>query len=763
MSTRSYHIPQGDPCNKCGLPALNHRADHKCDGEPCIKCGLPSSKHRIREREDTRVEHESIGDPCDKCGLPESKHRVRIRTRIEHKPDGDPCKKCGEPENKHRFRSYDDRIGYIGIDGEGQGRRDHRYVLLAASNEKGDRTWAVESERLSTEECLDLILTLPSKRNKIFAFSFNYDLTKILTDLDNKSLFLLFRPELRPRKGPDAKKGPMPVKWKNYRLNLQGTKFTVRKGRKRVIIWDLFKFFQAKFVNALKDWKVGNKELWDRMSLMKDKRNEFDKESMDAIKAYCLEECKCIAELARKLVESHETAGLKLKSFYGAGSSGAAMLTAMNIKEQITDPPPEMKIAVAAAFSGGRFENSIIGQTEGICYNRDISSAYPYHITFLPCLLHGKWRLTKNRYEMDSARAAVIHYGLGNSSIQTWGPFPFRTNDGSISYPIESGGGWVWKEEYLSGERIFPHIEFREAWIYECDCDCQPFKDIPRYYILRLQLGKEGPGIVIKLGCNSCYGKLAQSIGNAIFNSWIWAGMITSGCRAQVLDMLGLHKDWSNLLAVATDGLYSREKIIAPIPKDTGTGNVWVFDEKLKREALKPVLGGWEEKIYKKGMFFARPGIYFPLNPTQDDIKDVRGRGVGKGVILENWDKIIDIWEKEKLDGIVSIQKISRFCGAKTCISVSGGGKIFKRANHVDPTKPRYGQWIQRKIEMSFHPMPKREKVNPDGLTLELRRFPRDLESVPYDRAMISRETADLRACALEASEQPDGDMAEYD
>lgn len=710
MSERSYHIPQGDPCTICNKFAIRHRVDHAPDGYPCKKCGLPLKNHRL------------------------------------------PRKR----KSNYKYKPYQDQIRYIGIDGEGQGKKFHRYTMLAASDEKGEKVWTVEARNLGTEECLDMILSLPAYRNKIFSFAFNYDLTKMLTDVDNESLYYLFRPELRQRKGPDAAKGPFPVKWKHYYLNLQGTKFTVQRGRKKIVIWDLFKFFQGKFVNALKDWKVGYKELWDRMEHMKNKRSDFDKESAEDIKKYCLEECACIGQLARKLIESHESVGLKLKSFYGAGSSGAAMLGAMGIKEKLKAAPDEMKDAIAAAFSGGRFENSIIGIVEGDVYNNDISSAYPYHITFLPCLLHGSWERTVKREDIEGARAALIRYGLGPSNIESWGPFPFRTKDGSISFPISSGGGWVWKDEYIAGEKIFPNVFFREAWIYKCDCDCQPFSKVPEYYRLRIEIGKEGPGLVIKLGLNSEYGKLAQSVGNAIFNSWIWAGMITSGCRAQVLEMLGLHKDWSNLLAVATDGLYTRERIISPIPKDTGTWEIKTNAGDIK----KVPLGGWETKKYDKGMFFARPGIYFPLNPTKDEIKDVRGRGVGKGVILEHWKHIIETWNKNGVNGSVEVANVSRFCGAKT--SISRDSKGFNRANTRDGIKPAYGQWVNRKIEMSFDPMPKRECLNKDGLTLKLRKFPKTLESVPYDRAMISKEAIELRMATEEMLEQPDGDFTDW-
>lgn len=715
MSKKSYHAPQGDPCAKCGKPANRHRVDHAF---------TPDTSSAENQSESV----------CT-CGLPLRCHRVR--------------------ENRSQ------PVQYIGIDGEGQGRKEHRYVLLAASTESGDGTWIAKPHegmnRLTTVQCLDLVLSLPTKRTKIFAFSFNYDLTKMLMDCDDETLYKLFRPELRPSPKEEGEKkskssGPRAVRWKGYYLNLQGTKFTVRKNGKKVIIWDLFKFFQSKFVSALKDWKVGNPELWARMSKMKDKRSEFDKENPDDVLAYCLEETRCIAELARRLVEAHVSADLKLRSFYGAGSSGAAMLTALGIKEKVRKPIPEMKEAVAAAFFGGRFENSVIGQIDGKVYNRDISSAYPYHTTFLPCLEHGMWTRTNRREGLEDKRAALIRYSLGSSRITSWGPFPFRTEDGSISFPISSGGGWVWLSEYLAGERIFPNVRFHEAWVYDSDCDCKPFAKVPEYYVLRLRIGKEGPGIVIKLGINSIYGKLAQSVGNALFNCWIWAGMVTAGCRAQVLDMLGLHRDWRNLLAIATDGIFTRERIVAPTPLETGSGI-------LIGGKSKP-LGGWEEKVYDRGMFFARPGIYFPLNPSLEDMGDIKGRGVGKGVVLENWTRIVDAWNQGGIEGIASIANVSRFCGAKTSISHSSKG--YRRANARDGVKPSYGQWIGRKVEMSFRPFPKRDAMNADG-TLSLRRFPSDITSVPYKRAMLSPEALEIKQATEELLEQPDVDLTDYE
>lgn len=430
------HIPHNWPCEICGKGPAVHRVGHHADGDPC----------EYRDKEGWL------------CGLRPYQHKVS------------PTSYSRRPQKQETI--------YYGIDGEGIGRNDHRYIMLAASSQYGTESLFIEADptnpnaRITTVQFLEFILKLHSKNIKVFSYAFNYDLTKGLADLDNESLFKLFRPDLRQRKGKWAHLGPFPVEWKQYELNLQGTKFTVKKDKQRVVVWDLFKFFQTKFVGALRSWAVGGEELLKRMSAKKDQRSEFDRlyktlQGRQEIKEYCLEECMCMGQLAAKLVKAHDDAELTLKSYYGAGSSSTAMLERMGVKDQITPINPLMKHAVAAGFIGGRFENSVTGSIKTKLYNKDISSAYPYHTTFLPCLVHGTWKLTKNRNDIEKAHAALVHYKLGEPSPRdyagNWGPFPFREPDGTVTFPIRSGGGWVWKAEYLSGERVFGHVQFVEA------------------------------------------------------------------------------------------------------------------------------------------------------------------------------------------------------------------------------------------------------------------------------------------------------------
>lgn len=732
------------------------------------------------------IDHVPHGHPCEICGESAYRHRS------EHKPVGDPCTVCGLPASRHRVRSRKQPskqdFVYLGIDGEGQGRKFHKYVLLAAATEAGKSWWVENFDGLTSIQCLDFILALPQHNTKLFAYSFNYDLTMMLRDLPDDVLFMLFRPELRQRQGAEAIKGPRPVRWNGYKLNLQGTKFTVAKNGRYKVIWDIWKFYQSKFVAALKDWKVGDAALLERMTAMKDQRGEFDKLDPQQVREYCIEECVCMAQLARKLTDAHKAAGLELRSFYGAGSTAAAMLKKMGIREKIKPAPKDMSRAVASAFFGGRFENSVIGEVHGTIYNYDISSAYPYHLCFLPCLLHGTWELTTNRNLIESShvKAALVHYAMppqvNNLYLRTpvgareanprisdyWAPFPFRTTEGCICFPTSSGGGWVWRDEFIAGEAMFPNVHFVEAWIYRSECACVPFTDIPKYYLERLKIGKEGPGIVIKLGMNSNYGKLAQSVGKGIYNSWIWAGLITSNTRAQILELLALHKDPSNLLMIATDGIQTRERIERPKPKFTGT-DIEVVEDKTGKVNRKP-LGGWEEDVIEQGVFYARPGIYFPMNPTKEQIKKVRGRGVGKGVVLENHQLILDSWRNYGVHAPARVANVSRFCGAKSTVHRSGPA-VRHTYHRADGTQegapgqqmPAYGQWITRSVEMSFDPMPKRAHVREDGIYLELRSFPEDQMSMPYTKAIRSFEASQLAAATQEMYEQPDGDLTDYE
>jgi len=612
---------------------------------------------------------------------------------------------------------------FCGIDGEGKGRRPHRYTLLACADETGEYQRHLEGEDLGTKECLDFLLGLnTSKKYKFFAYSFVYDLTMMLRDLPDEKLYKLFRPELRLDENGRARA----VYWGDYRMNLMATRFTLQKGNRTITIWDIWKFFQGKFTKALTQWKVATQEQLDEIERMKNLRGQFSKVSDDDIRAYCYSECTALGQLARKLTDAHEKAGLKLKNYFGAGSTASAVLDTMAIRQLKSDGPERMQLAIASAFFGGRFESRVGGPVKGPIYSCDISSAYPYQLTRMPCLIHGRWEYTTRRKGLEKARAACVHYRLGPAQPDVqWGPFPHRLKDGTIIYPVEGGIGWVWLDEYLVAERKWPNVEFKGAWVLKQSCKCgSPFARISELYRERIRIGKTDAGNTLKLGMNSCYGKLAQSVGlSPPYQCWIWAGMITSGCRAQLLDVMS-----DTTLMVATDGLYDTVRPKLPKPSDTGTSD------------LSKPLGGWEVETIKQGVFVVRPGIYFPLNPTEEQLADIRGRGVGKGSVLKHWRDIVQRWEAG--EQIVELPSIVRFMGAKSTIREQSDGSYVRSV--------QYGQWVKRPIRLSFDPFPKRDS------DFQPWRIGLDTVSNPYDTGVISPEAAELRAATEEALEQPD-------
>lgn len=662
------------------------------------------------------------------CGMHASKHRSRNEPRA--KP------------TDNRNRRGVDRI--IGIDGEGIGRNPHRYVYLAGRDENGTGWEVGRLDRLSTELCLDFLVALP-RRSLVVGFSLGYDIAKWLQDLPDRAIYLLMHEELRQRLTPDGRIVYKPILWNGFRINYMNKRFTVgyQNSKRSTTVWDIFRFFQSSFVKALEAWKICPQSEIDEISRMKDVRSELETKSREEIHAYCQKECLNLAKLARALIEAHKAAGLELKSYFGAGSTASVFLAKQGIAEKRGEIPEEMRLPVACSFFGGRFENSFVGPVNQTVYSYDISSAYPYQTSGLPCLLCGNWRSLRKFQSFDNQgnRICLVHWRSpplrSGLRCETWGTLPIRSRDGTIVFPLGARGGWTWGQEFQAAQELNPHIEAMEVWTYETDCNHRPFADVPRYYRERVALGKDAKGIVLKLGINSIYGKLAQSRGvNPPFQCWVWASIITSNTRAQLLRAIAAAPQ--SILMLATDGVYSRTRLKLDLPADTGTWD------------LEKPLGGWEEKVINQGVFCVRPGIYFPLNPTEDQIQQVRGRGLGRKSLFDNWQTIVEAWAANKSS--IEIGNMTRFVGAKSGLTKSNQGVTRRDC---------YGEWIDHRVNVSFAPQPKRKAINSDG-TLEPWGY-LDFESSPYDPAALSNEAIMLKLAEMIAEEQPDADFSDLD
>jgi len=267
-----------------------------------------------------------------------------------------------------------------------------------------------------------------------------------------------------------------------------------------------------------------------------------------------------------------------------------------------------------AAYYGGRFETTAVGPVRGPVFQYDINSAYPHILRSLPCLLHGTWVQVHTRPvdEQLWIGDVAFHHRWGSSTYLA--NLPVRRKDGSIYFPME-GNGVYWSTELEAAERAGTTLRFRQGWVYERHCDCSWFSFVEGVYAERQRIGKGAKGYVLKLALNSIYGKLAQSIGYAPWANPVWAGLITAGCRAMLIDAYRQNPDHCYMLA--TDGIFMGK------PLDLPCGSS---------------LGEWEATLHDTGMFIVQPGVYF-----LGESGEVKTRGVERGRIT----KLRDEFEKQ--------------------------------------------------------------------------------------------------------------------
>jgi len=569
----------------------------------------------------------------------------------------------------HSSRHY-----WIGIDGEGIGRNPHRYVMMARSDARG-RTDVIErSSGLRTVECLDWLLSAPTDA-RLCGYYLGYDWTMILRELPDKLIYRLLRPELRvlPK---DEGSGFSQIHWKGYKLHYLAGMMRIKRGQKSVTVWDIGKFFQSPFVDAIRAWGINDDETNDAILLMKNKRSEFTDGDSDAVRDYCLLECQSLAKLAASLEQAHDDIGLHLANWHGPGSTASALLTQMNIHELRGEAPKEVHIAADYAFFGGRFEHSCIGDVYD-CIGWDLVNAYVFEAYNLPCLIHGVWKRITNEKDLRRVAHACVNYQLHDiGSAESWGPLPCRMPNGTITYPRAGTEGWIWLREWLAAKAHWAGLTFKQAWGLYTECECRPFARLLELYHERIRLGKTGKGKVTKNAMNSGYGKLAQTVGQPKFASRIWAGMITSGTRARMLDLISLHKKRSNVRAIATDGLYTTDEFDPPKPP------------------LKDIMfGAWESKGCGT-MTFVRPGIYWSHNGI------VRARGISRRQFTTQRESVREAIDAE--DERASIGESTLFGGARACVYRLRDGS-FRRSRF-------YGEWHNIPAYVSLSPEPKRRR-----------------------------------------------------
>jgi hypothetical protein len=549
------------------------------------------------------------------------------------------------------------------------------------------------------------------------------------------------------------------------RLNLLATKFTVQRGSRKSIVWDVSRFFQCSFVKALRTWRIASDEqTWRKVTLpdgsevettdeieaiarLKDDRGNFAAIGPRE-RAYCQSECRLLAMLVRELLDAHESEGLRLKNYFGPGSTAALVLTRCGAKSQAAAVPDAMAHAVDSAFFGGRFEVSHVGPVEGPLFSYDIASAYPYALALLPCLHpeHGRWKHCTGR-AIDVSRdsvATVYSYRLRQprgAFPAAWGVLPHRLPDGNIVFPRVSAGGWAWQPEIR--EALFLHggLDLLESWSWHSKCDCQPpFQDeVVRLFCRRLEMGKATRGLVVKLALNSMYGKSAQSVGGGgAFRCMVRAGLITSMTRAMLLQATSLVSDPWDILELATDSVLSRVPLDSlPAPERLGTEDAARLASARWRDKRSYPLGAWEGKVLANGAMLLRPGLRFELGP-EARIGRTAARGVGVKTLHDNRAKVLAAWRDAPMMP-TEVQQPAMFHGSRVSVRRVAGDVDFAGEMMWRYVRDKlYGRWEPPKPRvLSYEPGPKRDGVSAGFAPGVVRLHPFTLPM-----------TADARSCA---------------
>lgn len=486
---------------------------------------------------------------------------------------------------------------FVGVDGEGAGkdllgRQDYR--LLRA----GDQ-FIMNDGHLRTEELLNFIAGLDPDPIYV-GYYFNYDVTMILRDVPH-DMGLLSR---------------FGTHWKGFNIYYMPNKeFWVCRSEwdsaanhykavsPRVTINDVGPFFQCPFYKALADWKIGDPEQLAEIAAGKALRPEFETITAQ-IFSYNRLEVELLAQLMEQFRDVCEHCDIVPDKWQGPGWVAAKMLQQNGIAKtkELTEVIDRRLWDFAnKAYYGGRFEITRVGHIASTVHEYDICSAYPAGMIDLPCLQHGEWSFV-TELPTEPLYIAEVHFRYPEESFLC--DFPIRDKrSGTIYWPNE-GIGWYHSIEIDAAvERDeIDFVRFRGAWQYHRQCDCKPFGEfVPRIYAERKAIGKSTKGYPLKLGLNSLYGKLCQSIGSAPFANPIWGGMITAHCRAQLIRAYSKLIDIEDVVMLATDGLYTLSEMQLDIGEQ---------------------LGEWERKRHP-GMFLLKPGVYY--YDTKDQAPKTRG------------------------------------------------------------------------------------------------------------------------------------------
>ena len=562
---------------------------------------------------------------------------------------------------------------FVAIDGEAD--NNGNYIVMCDST---GRT-LYRPQGICSFDALNFILTVPGKPD-VVCYGLNYDVNQWIKDFSRAELESL------------ASDGHRTTYRNMYKLEWIPSKmFTVTVPGRTVVVCEVFGFFQTSFVKALQAWGI---EPPAEIETMKQKRGTFTPAELDRVVSYCLQECKLLVQVMERLREACVQADCVPRRYIGAGSIASALMRRNGIKQHHAHDvdiftKDQVNDYVLRSYFGGRVELHKQGWSQNVV-SADIRSAYPAAATLLPSLTQDV-EVTHVRSYLSTEKFALWRVSwrdIGNGVS----PFPVRLPKGDICYPA-NGSGVYHAAEVKAAIDCGYDVTVHDGVILRAS-DAKPFDWIPDVYRLRARYKAQGSFAekALKLGLNSVYGKTAQGYGfgrKPPYQSYFWAGFITSYTRAKVLRMLN---DCGALpIMVATDGIV----LDAPEPFNMVSGDN---------------LGDWEIDTYDQ-IGTIQPGVYVGDSAGDTFVKS-------RGFFARDVD-YADLIQQFYADKFGSYHyKSRRFIGLKVA--------LHRKDFSVWRT------WPNEQRSIAFEVKNKNRVENPDG-TVTLLPISGPYDSLPYE------------------------------
>lgn len=551
-------------------------------------------------------------------------------------------KAAGTPKTGGK-RQYGSQFkGFHGFDGEGMDYDgSHALYTLRA----GELELYNDGKALTSQNMIPWLANLPHQT--YVGFSLGYDFTMILRELATltyKSGNSFVKRLLGDREDwtDDEKKfgiriPGIPGIAIRYvpRKSLCLTNYYPVNGKKlnTVRISDTFGFFQSSFLTALSDWSIGSKE--EIAAIEKGKRGRGNFNGSIEERQYNALECVLLEKLMAKFKGACDNANMTPALWEGAGWLATRMYELhKNPTRKENVLPDEIAPIADIAYYGGRFEVLRYGRIRGPIYDYDINSAYPSNMKDLPCLRpgHGYWTKTaEGKWTLHS-----VSWQPREGPELRLGPLPVRLKTGTVVFPLKSAPGtrdWYWSYEITAAWPFDFTVHDSRSYIQTCDC--KPFGWVPDQYQERLRIQQEHgkqAAVAPKLGLNSLYGKTAQRVGERPYFNLVYAGIITSMCRAQILRVAYYLPGSEHVIMIATDGIFTSHEIPGiETPKEK-------------------ILGGWDKTTFKDGLVIAQPGLYW--EPVSKPSGLTKSRGISANVISKHRVNAEKIWDNHQRDKV---------------------------------------------------------------------------------------------------------------